>query len=135
LSNNPILNSSTPTIKVLSPTQQSNSFENGPGPQFYTATPRSTESTKAALSIVPFNYQLKDTGDGWNNGTVYLAFENKTTQNIVFKAGNYLPFSTGVSCAPGAGVDFKISVETVEGPTYDTTLSVGGNATWINRPL
>ncbi len=46
-------------------------------PQFVTATPFPTQTKKETLAIIPFNYQLKDAGDGWNEGSISIAFENR----------------------------------------------------------
>lgn len=61
------------------------------------------------ISLVPFDYTLKDAGDGWMDGSVTLAFENKTKKAIILEN---LVF------------DFKngILLETNEGTTYPITL-------------
>ncbi len=64
------------------------------------------------FAIVPFNYSLKETGDGWNQGEVWLAFENKT--NGVIWTDKPLQFPNGVV------------VETVEGPTYPAQIDAIG---------
>jgi hypothetical protein len=83
--------------------------ENAPPP------PAPTEDSPR-LTIVLSNYTLVDAGDGWNEGTVDLALENKTQFTII--NGNPSEFGDSSLFAERQ----KIIIETVEGPTYDGKL-------------
>jgi hypothetical protein len=70
---------------------------------------------------VPYNYSLKPAGDGWNQGEVWLAFENKTNDIILPTIQLNLPKG--------------VVVETVEGPKYPATIVYKGNTGLPVNPM
>jgi len=82
-----------------------------------TPTPTSTRtpaptSTPAPpkIKLISYNYTLADVGEGWNEGTVRIAFENATENYI---SGPLLDF-------------YGATLETAQGKTYPVELSYFG---------
>lgn len=64
-----------------------------------------------SLSLIPYDYSLEDVGGGWNEGQVWLAFENNHDQHVIIDEYYYLD---------------SIILETVEGVVYQPELTVVG---------
>lgn len=76
----------------------------------------------ALYTLVPYGYSLEPVGDGWNEGKVFLAFENATSTFI--EMAGPMEFPNG------------IVVETQEGVTYDAHVSEISLGFWYpDRPV
>ena len=74
------------------------------------------------LTIIPINYTLEDQGDGWNVGTIELAFENQNAKTYYLEdAKNWFP-GAGVNSFTSASILPNIILQTNEGPTYEVML-------------
>jgi len=93
-------------VRTAIPDEPTNTTGQADTPEPIIDTPQAVES----ISLVPFNYVLKDDGGGWNVGSIDIAIANTTDEIIWFKEV-YLDWSPR-----------DILVETVEGIPYGAEL-------------
>jgi len=73
------------------------------------ALPASQNQIIPGLAVFPYDYQVRDMGDGWNVGILRLYFENTSDEPMYLSQGDLA----------------DIQVETTEGKTYPGTLDYG----------